>query len=434
MSTESIIGIVSGIIGIIAGLWTIREIVLWLRKKFSKQPMIALFNQLLDKKTSDGKCKEILRKLNSYSEINNMIKEDYIQNFNIEKYGYSKEKLLFDLCDSNDIIPTRKVCEGLVGSNMPSFLTKYEAKRQNTKAEPVPAPVEPIITNETKEEPVHISGEQIVYMSEKLNEKYPETCDRLIKILEKHHVKYAFLKGTKDIWCRDYMPVQTKSGKLVQFKYDPSYLKGKEEWEKSRSDVREVCKANGLEPQFSDINLDGGNVLIYDDRAIISDRIFSENPGEDREELKKKLSELLECKDIIIIPAYAKSYDMTGHADGMVRFVNRNTILGNRRDEESDTWKKNMQRAIDRYGMTYIEVPLITDIIDKEHPDSAIGVYVNYLEVGNLIVMPIFGREEDYQAKDIIQKAFPDRVIETIDYNDVALEGGLLNCTTWVVK
>lgn len=433
MSTESIIGLVASVIGIIAGLWTIREIILWVKKKCSKRPMIALFNQLLDKNTSDKKCKEILRKLNSYPEINSKIKEDYIQNFNIENYGYSKEKLLFDLCDSNDITPTRKVCEGLVGSNMPSFLTKYEAKRKSTIEEPTTAPIEPTIKNEIKEQPAKQTGEQIVYMSELLKTGYPETCERLIKILEKHHVKYAFLKGTKDIWCRDYMPIQTKSGKFVQFKYDPSYLKGKEEWEKSRSDVREVCKVNGFEPQFSEINLDGGNVLIYDDRAIISDRIFSENPGKDREELKKELSERLECKDIVIIPAYAKSYDMTGHADGMVRFVNKNTILGNRRDEESDTWKKNMQRAIDKFGLTYIEVPLITDIIDKEHPDSAIGVYVNYLEVNNLIVMPVFGREEDQKAFDIIQKAFPNKVIETIDYNDVAQEGGLLNCTTWVI-
>jgi len=64
----------------------------------------------------------------------------------------------------------------------------------------------------------------------------------------------------------------------------------------------------------------------------------------------------------------------------------------------------------------------------------AVGIYVNYLEVNNLIVLPVFGRDEDKQAVDIIQNAFPDRIIETIDYNDVAFEGGLLNCTTWVIK
>jgi agmatine/peptidylarginine deiminase len=59
---------------------------------------------------------------------------------------------------------------------------------------------------------------------------------------------------------------------------------------------------------------------------------------------------------------------------------------------------------------------------------------VNYLEVNNLIVLPVFGRDEDKQAVDVLRQAFPDRVIETIDYNDVAQEGGLLNCTTWVVR
>ena len=48
--------------------------------------------------------------------------------------------------------------------------------------------------------------------------------------------------------------------------------------------------------------------------------------------------------------------------------------------------------------------------------------------------MPIFGREEDNQAIEVMKQTFPDRIIETIDYNDVALEGGLLNCTTWVRK
>ena len=71
---------------------------------------------------------------------------------------------------------------------------------------------------------------------------------------------------------------------------------------------------------------------------------------------------------------------------------------------------------------------------DPKHPLSAVGIYVNYLEINNLIVLPVFGRDEDKQAIDIIQKAFPDRIIETINYNDIAQEGGLLNCTTWVIK
>ncbi|MBQ6278023.1 MAG: agmatine deiminase family protein [Bacteroidales bacterium] len=275
------------------------------------------------------------------------------------------------------------------------------------------------------------SNEQTVYLSELLMSKYPETCKNLIAILEKHHVKYSFIKGTKDMWCRDYMPVQTESGKFIQFRYEPSYLKGEKEWEDSRSDVKEVCRLNNINATFSDINLDGGNVLICDGRAILSDRIFSENPNYEKDSLINELSKLLEC-EIIIIPAQKGDY--TGHADGMVRFVDRNTILGNKLADEYKYWQKGMQKVIDTYNLTYIDVPFITDIKDPKHPGSAIGIYVNYLEVNNLIVMPIFNRDEDRQVLEILQRTFPNKIIETIDYNDIAKEGGLLNCTTWVVR
>lgn len=123
---------------------------------------------------------------------------------------------------------------------------------------------------------------------------------------------------------------------------------------------------------------------------------------------------------------------MTGHADGMVRFVNKNTILGNDLAKEYKYWREGMQRVIEKFGLRYIDVPFITDIKDPKYPLSAIGIYVNYLELNNLIVLPVFGREEDKQALEIIQKAFPDKIVETINYDKVAQGGGLLNCTTWV--
>lgn len=94
--------------------------------------------------------------------------------------------------------------------------------------------------------------------------------------------------------------------------------------------------------------------------------------------------------------------------------------------------KEGLQEAIDKFKLTYIDIPYFEDK-DPKHPCSAIGIYVNYLELKNLVIMPIFKAKEDQAAIDIIKKAFPNKQIETIDYNDVAKEGGLLNCTTWVV-
>lgn len=425
MSIESIIGITSGIIGIVGGVYGGYY---WLEKKLQKPPMSTLFDKLTDKKLSDTERREILKKLNGYPIFNNKIKESYIQNFVLEKRG--REAVLFDICDSNDMEPTDDLCKELIGAFMPSLQKRYQEKRQVVKEETSSEHIVPISINETKEKAVQLSTEQTVYLSALLKTKYPDTCEKLIQILEKHHVKYGFLEGTKDIWCRDYMPIQTKSGKFIQFKYEPSYLKKDNEWDESRSDVEEVCKLNDIDAEPSDINLDGGNVLLCDDRAIISDRVFSENKDWNREKLVSELSRLLEC-EIIIIPA--ENDDMTGHADGMVRFVNRNTILGNKLADEYKYWRDGMQKVIDQYGLKYIDVPFFLPK-DPKHPLSAIGVYVNYLEVNDLIVLPVFGRDEDEQVIRIIKSVFPERTIETIDYNDVAKEGGLLNCTTWVIS
>jgi len=61
---------------------------------------------------------------------------------------------------------------------------------------------------------------------------------------------------------------------------------------------------------------------------------------------------------------------------------------------------------------------------------------VNYLEVDNLIVIPIFETEKnkDQEVYDKFRMIFPDRKIETINYNEIGFYGGLLNCTTWTIK
>ena len=407
MSIESIIGITSGLIAIgsfVALMWN----------RFKKLSLAGLLEKLVDTNLTTKEHQGILKKMNRLLP-GSKITQDYIDGFVLN--NRKREAVFKDICLKNDIFPTTEICRKFLNADMKKFREEYESKRFIGK-ESSGMNVYPSSTN---------NAGQTVYMSEKLMDRYPETCQKLIKILEKHNTNYSFLKGTNDIWCRDYMPVRIESGKLIQFKYEPSYLKGKSEWEESRSDVREVCRLNGISAQFSDINLDGGNVLICGGRAILSDRIFPENPNIDKNELVARLSDLLEC-EIIIIPTIHG--DLTGHADGMVRFVDRDTLLGNNLEAEYKYWREGIRKVLTKYKLSYIDVPFFED---KAHPDSAIGVYVNYIEVNNLLVVPIFEKEQDTVVLAILHKAFPNKQIETLNYNDIALEGGLLNCTTWIV-
>ena len=155
-----------------------------------------------------------------------------------------------DICLQNDLEPTKELCEMFMNTDYPSIRQKYwdmkKGSHKNEETTPAVAKVETVYAQP--------NGNEVVYLSELLKERFPESFNRLTSILEKNRVKFCLLKGTKDIWCRDYMPVQTKSGKLVQFRYEPSYLKGLE-WDSVRSDVHEVCKTNGIKPIFSDTSV-----------------------------------------------------------------------------------------------------------------------------------------------------------------------------------
>lgn len=421
-------------IGVIGSLIAIYDVCRRIYNHYRTKPLVQLMNELADKNTPLKKQKKLLRNMRKVLVCSGKaISNDYIDSF--DSNGRCKINIFRDICTQNNIEPTRELCVQMLGSD-----DAQSRKEWNKKQTESPSTSNEVISDKIMATQPSVSevenkkNLQIVYLSALLATKYPSTCKRLTDLLDKYKIAYKFLEGTKDIWCRDYMPVQNAEGELIQFKYDPSYLKGVPEYEESRSDVRYVDEVNGFKPIFSDINLDGGNVVMYGKKAIITDRVFDENKNMNRDDIRQQLAELLKT-EIIIIPALAKSYDFTGHTDGMIRFVDENTVIGNELSADSQTFQKNMERAMRLANLTYIEFPYFNYEIKGNH-DHAIGVYLNYLEIGNLIVMPVFGvpGNRDAEALAKLKEVFPNKTIETIDYNDVALTGGILNCTTWVIK
>jgi agmatine deiminase len=271
----------------------------------------------------------------------------------------------------------------------------------------------------------------IVYFSDFLRSKdeYKTTFERIKIILDKHQIQYEFLLETKDIWCRDYMPIQIETDEFIQFRYEPSYLKSEI---KLQSNPKTVLETNGLNAKFSNINLDGGNVIKWTDKSILTTRIFKENPKLTSTELTKELERLLKT-EILLIPDVTE--DMTGHADGHLRFIDSNTVLVNELKGEFKYWRDEFLKMVKQAGLDFIEIPWF-EHKDRNYKDTAIGGYVNYLEIGKVILFPIFEIKgnKDKEAIATIKKVFPDRIIEPINVNEIAKHGGLLNCVTWTIK
>jgi agmatine deiminase len=270
----------------------------------------------------------------------------------------------------------------------------------------------------------------IIYFSDLLQLTYPEIANSLISIFDKYAINYSCISGAKDIWCRDYMPVQIKENQFVQFRYEPSYLQGKE-YDSIRTNPHNVKIDEPCNIIYSEINLDGGNVLKSGSKVIISDRIFTENPKYERKKLLSDLEQLLEA-EIISIPQI--NCDLTGHADGYVRFYNENTILVNELANEYQYWKKGILQVIKAHNLYYEEIPWFTP--PGRNPISAIGVYINFIEISNLILLPKFEieGERDEETYQLFQKLYPEKKIEMLNINPLAEKGGLLHCITWEIE
>lgn len=273
------------------------------------------------------------------------------------------------------------------------------------------------------------SQTNLVYFSGLLESTFPEEYTKIVSILRRHKVKHSLLKGTKGYWCRDYMPIQIGEGEFIGFRYEPSYHKKPKDIA-AQSDPKLVCQTNGIPAKYSNINLDGGNVVRWHDRVLISDRVFDENKEIPQVKLIDQLEKLFNS-EVIIIPQ-VKS-DMTGHADGMVRFVDRDTILVNELENEYKYWQKAIGKVISKYNLNYIEVPWFEPKTNKTV--SAVGCYINFLHVGDLIILPQFNNKSiDLEVQSIIKSAFKYITVETVEVNRIAEEGGVLNCFSWNIK
>lgn len=273
-----------------------------------------------------------------------------------------------------------------------------------------------------------------VYFSGKLKTEpvYRSFYNELTSVLDSHEVHYDFLTDTNDIWCRDYMPVQISEDRFIEYRFDPDYLykKGYRKW-KTYSDL--VCDRIGLKTIKSDLILDGGNVIKGINKVILSDKIIPENSAKYlKANLLKEIRTLFEMDTVILIPWYTK--EETGHADGIVRFIDDDHVL-------IDGYWHNGKSEIGEKFLKVLRknrlIPISFEFNVSKQSKYNWG-YVNYLQMENLILFPQFGIEEDIQALNQIKKVFPEYdkkgQIEKIDCSGIIGEGGAMNCVSWNIK
>jgi len=277
-----------------------------------------------------------------------------------------------------------------------------------------------------------------VFISDKLKYKVPQFYDDFQRLLSDNNIPLKEISNTKDIWCRDYMPIQLYPNKFIFYSYNPDYLQDSY-GESIKTNSLPFCRKLSLDLTIANIIIDGGNVIKSKNCIILTDKIFTENTQSyTKNELLTELKRLFETNKIVIIPRdpeyniskinnkiVAKG-EFFGHADGMVRFISENKVVINDYSYNKKLRKK-LLTTLDNANLEHEEMNFHVN----NYNDSLNWAYINFLHLKDFIIVPVFDIEEDEQAIKMIGKLFPDHKILSLRSKEVVEKGGGLNCITW---
>jgi agmatine/peptidylarginine deiminase len=270
-----------------------------------------------------------------------------------------------------------------------------------------------------------------IYFSEKLRTDFPKTCNQIIETLKSNGIEPKFLPNTNDIWARDFMPIQVLENKFIEYRYDPDYLQAKK-YRKLKSYPDIICESIGIKTEKTDLIIDGGNVIKSKDCVILTDKVVLENKDfYTKERLVGKLKELFEIEKIVLIPWDKK--EKYGHADGMIRFINENTVLIQKYfDEYDEVFRNKFFGELDKHGLSWEKMEFNV----KNENENNWG-YLNFLQTQNIILLPAFEFDEDDQALEQMKKYYPEysegRIVK-INMSEIIKNDGALNCISWTIK
>lgn len=227
-----------------------------------------------------------------------------------------------------------------------------------------------------------------------------------------------------DIWIRDWGCVEG-----VFFRYAPDYAKGLY----SRTAVtRAICGLHSRLPgpfrfRAVPLVLDGGNLVHNGIVAIVTQKVFRDNPHFSRCEIERAIGSL-GFERVVFIPN--EPGDEIGHADGMCRFVNQRTLLVNDYASASmATFGRKLSCALRaaKLDAELIPFPWFCRSGRSDGVPSAVGCYMNFIQLAQGIVLPSFAHRLDERAHKLLT-SLVDRPVVPIDATPLAKLGGVFNC------
>lgn len=270
-----------------------------------------------------------------------------------------------------------------------------------------------------------------VFFSSLLPERCPVLNAHIVDVLQHHGIQYAYLSGTKDIWCRDFMPIQINENQFVFYKYTPNYLQDKTGLTLQTNPEKVIqTGSNRLQPIWQksialDLVLDGGNVVKCGNKIVMTDKVLVENKDKSPEEVQRLLEAAFRCEVFFLPWDRIEKY---GHCDGIIHYLSDNRVLMTNYDDFDKALAHDYLRILEKH----FDVEILKYNVKRKHERS--WAYINFLQIGNLVLVPQLGIPEDEQALEQISVAMPNCKVIGIPALEAVRRGGALNCISWNIK
>ena len=215
-----------------------------------------------------------------------------------------------------------------------------------------------------------------------------------------------------DIWMRDFSAINPLDP--VQFAYAPAAQAGDAAAAKEVQDsFNSFLRTTGLSPKSTPLILDGGNVVDnHKGRVVVTDRFLEDN-NLTYEEGKAELKKHLNATEVAIVP----NDDPEGlaHADGMLMFVEENTILLNEYQDQVF-----LNEVKDELEFSFPGIKIVTVPVD----------FLNAVLTNETIYIPTFGNQLDEEVLQIVRENTTKNVVP-VPASRVCHMGGSVRCLSW---
>ncbi len=255
---------------------------------------------------------------------------------------------------------------------------------------------------------------------------------------------------TNDTWIRDYGYISIKENdevKLLDFTFDGWGGKFEASLDNSVNTILHKKGYLGTTPlETIDFVLEGGSIESDGQGTILTTSECLCNPnrngGLSKTQVEVKLQETLGATRFLWLDhGYLAGDDTDSHIDTLARFVNTDTIMYVKCDDQNDEHYealKKMEEQLQTFkmvdGKPYTLVPLpMSDAIYDEEGRRLPATYANFLITNHALVYPTYGTPQDKIAHEVFAAQFPGREIIPVNCLKLIEQGGSLHCSTMQV-